>query len=282
MAERLGESAWLAALDDLVVDLLKRWDLVVERSHSEGASSSLILFVRRRDEPLVLKIAIPHHEASFEHIGLRAWEGRGAVLLVEFDASGAMLLERAEPGTPLAKLPDPDEAARIGGALIPRLQCEPTDASLDSLAENARRWAADARERIRRLGAPEDIALVDEGAELLEVLSLGTTDLALLHGDFHHWNILAAKREPWLAIDTKPLVGDPIFDAGQFFVNHQWIYGREHLARGFDVFAEAAEIDPRRVRLWGFAKATEVTTYQVSVGDAVDMDGLRQFRDLAR
>src|SRR5437660_1452079 len=34
----------------------------------------------------------------------------------------------------------------------------------------------------------------------------------LLHWDLHFENVLAAEREPWLAIDPKPLVGDPGFD----------------------------------------------------------------------
>src|SRR3712207_7697305 len=33
-------------------------------------------------------------------------------------------------------------------------------------------------------------------------------------GDFHHDNVLAARREPWLAIDPKGVVGEPAYDAG--------------------------------------------------------------------
>ena len=31
----------------------------------------------------------------------------------------------------------------------------------------------------------------------------------LLHGDLNPTNVLSAEREPWLAIDPKPMVGDP-------------------------------------------------------------------------
>ena len=41
----------------------------------------------------------------------------------------------------------------------------------------------------------------------------------LLHGDFHPGNVLAAAREPWLAIDCKPLVGDPAYDLAQWLGN---------------------------------------------------------------
>ena len=41
----------------------------------------------------------------------------------------------------------------------------------------------------------------------------------LLHGDLHHYNILAAERQPWLAIDPKGVVGDPVYETGVFLYN---------------------------------------------------------------
>ncbi len=34
----------------------------------------------------------------------------------------------------------------------------------------------------------------------------------LLHADLHYANVLAGDREPWLAIDPKPLSGDPHYE----------------------------------------------------------------------
>ena len=34
----------------------------------------------------------------------------------------------------------------------------------------------------------------------------------LLHWDLHYYNVMAAKRQPWLVIDPKPLAGDPAFE----------------------------------------------------------------------
>ena len=58
-------------------------------------------------------------------------------------------------------------------------------------------WSA-ARCRLRELGA-----------QLLEQLPLDTSaHTVVLHGDFNAGNVLAAEREPWLAVDAKPMVGD--------------------------------------------------------------------------
>ena len=39
-----------------------------------------------------------------------------------------------------------------------------------------------------------------------------------MHGDFHHHNILASARGP-LAIDPKPMLGEPEYDVPSFLWN---------------------------------------------------------------
>jgi streptomycin 6-kinase len=41
----------------------------------------------------------------------------------------------------------------------------------------------------------------------------------LLATDLHAMNVLAATRQPWLAIDPKPYVGDPHYDPVQHLLN---------------------------------------------------------------
>jgi hypothetical protein len=54
----------------------------------------------RATSPAVLKLAWPHHEATYEADALAFWGGDGAVRLLEWDRDRwAMLLERAEPGS---------------------------------------------------------------------------------------------------------------------------------------------------------------------------------------
>ena len=108
----------------------------------------------------------------------------------------------------------------------------------------------------------------------------------LLHGDYHHWNVLAAKRGSWLAIDAKPMVGDPVFDAAQFLGNHHGIAGPEAFSRGADVFADAAGFDRRRMLLWVLAKTAEDAMWGLSIGRpefaAGVLDYARFVRELVR
>ena len=40
----------------------------------------------------------------------------------------------------------------------------------------------------------------------------------LVHGDLHHHNVLRSKRG-WLAIDPKPMLGEPEYDVASFLWN---------------------------------------------------------------
>jgi hypothetical protein len=64
-----------------------------------------------------------------------------------------------------------------------------------------------------------DTGLVREGLRLMRDLPQSATDQVLLTPDLHAGNVLRAHREPWLAIDPKPLVAEPAYDATQHLLN---------------------------------------------------------------
>lgn len=41
----------------------------------------------------------------------------------------------------------------------------------------------------------------------------------LLHGDFHHDNILLGNDGEYIIIDPKGVIGDPVFDIARFILN---------------------------------------------------------------
>ena len=75
-----------------------------------------------------------------------------------------------------------------------------------------------------------------------------------LHGDMHHFNVLRAGREPWLAIDPKGLAGDPCFDVCQFLRNPEPVPLSVNRAR-LDVFCAELGLDRARTRDWCFVHA---------------------------
>jgi streptomycin 6-kinase len=257
---------WLDALPATIDRLTHQWELTVDEPGPDGSCSYLLAARRTSGEPAMLKVSLPHREAEREPDALAVWDGDGAVRLLELDATGAMLLERIEPGTPLALTSDYDAMARIGAELVGRLHVPAPDGHpFELLTDVCAEWAMKARDRVRSIGSREDVPIVDEGAELLDALPREASEHVLLHGDFHHWNVLAGTREPWLAIDAKPMVGDPVFDCAQFLGNHYGIADdREAFVRGVDVFADASGFDRQRMLSWVFAKSAEDAMWGLS------------------
>jgi streptomycin 6-kinase len=134
------------------------------------------------------------------------------------DANQAMLLERCEPGSDLRELPEPRQDEVIA-ALLLRLWHRPLGgASVPVLSDMIRSWS---QETTAHRASWTDKRLVEAGLKVLEDLSRSSKDedQVLLATDLHAGNVLRAQREPWLAIDPKPFVGDRSYDATQHLFN---------------------------------------------------------------
>ena len=145
----------------------------------------------------MLKVCFLTPEFTTELAALRLYDGRGATALLESDETqGAMLLERPEPGTPLAMLrEEDDEQATIIAARVIRELWRPTP------AESPFRSVEDWGQGLVRLRAhfgggagPFPAELVAEAERLFTDLSASATERVVLYGDLHHGNILAVSR----------------------------------------------------------------------------------------
>ena len=111
------------------------------------------------------------------------------------------------------------------------------------------------------LGRPISRDLIDQAVDTCRGLG-GNGPVRLLHGDFHYANVLAAEREPWLAIDPKPVAGDPAFDVAPLLRN-RWddltCTGDtvDALRRRFDHIVEVSGLDRERTRAWTVTRAVD-------------------------
>jgi streptomycin 6-kinase len=191
--------------------------------------------------PAVLKLGHPHREAEQEADALERWDGDGAVRLLDRDNDGwALLLERAEPGTFLSESPD---ALDVLIGLLPRLW-KPGD-GIRPLAEEAEWWIEhDLRE------AP----LRDVAVGLLRELAPTQGEQVLLHQDLHGENVLAAEREPWLAIDPKPLAGEREFAVAPIVRSFELGHSRREALYRLDRLTAELALDRERARGWTIAQ----------------------------
>jgi streptomycin 6-kinase len=250
--EKQGERmAWLAQLPHVVAELTEAWELELGPPFDgDEVSAAWVAPVRRAGAAAVLKLGMPHFEAEHEADGLRFWRGDATVRLLEADAaSGAMLLERCDPGTHLRELPEEQQDVVVAGLLGRLWRAPPEPHPFRPLGEMTAAWAAETRAETE---PGSDPGLVREGLRLFEELPRTAGDSVLLATDLHAGNVLRARREPWLVIDPKPFVGDPAYDATQHLLNGERldVRPREAVAR----FADLLGLDRERVRLWTFAR----------------------------
>ena len=78
--------------------------------------------------------------------------------------------------------------------------------------------------------------------------------VVLCHQDLHGGNILRAEREPWLAIDPKPIVAERAYDTVRV-VRDATDRRSPQLRRRLDLLSERLGLDRERMRLWGLASA---------------------------
>lgn len=252
-ARNEDDAAWLAKLPAVVAELAGRWSLRLAAPFAGGTYSWVAPAMRADGSPAVLKVNLPHFECEHEADGLRAWNGGGAVRLLESEpAHAALLLERCEPGAPLADRPGVEQDAVLAGILL-RLWRAPVPAKpFRPLAYMAERWANAA---VVRRDSWADAALVNDGLRLFEDLPGDSAARVLLATDLHAGNVLRASREPWLAIDPKPFVGDPAYDATQHLLFDRRADLLADPLEAIRSFADLLELSHERVRLWTFARA---------------------------
>ncbi|HEX5569441.1 MAG TPA: aminoglycoside phosphotransferase family protein [Streptomyces sp.] len=288
-----GGPAWLERLPDLVQELGERWELTLKAPFT-GGSCSWVAPVRRADGTrAVLKVSWPHREAAGEAEALRLWRGRGCVRLYEHDPGRyALLLEHCVPGTGLKDVGHlPVEERLLVGAGVLRELWEapvPPDTGLDRVEEVTGAWADTTEERMARFRPPGfDAGLVALGVRLLRELPETATRRVVVHGDLNPGNVLAAQRRPWLAIDAKPMVGDPLYDPWPLIEQIDAPFAlpdpRPVVAARCALVAGALGEDTARLQAWAAARRVESALWAAVELGAPDTGAamLRQARTLA-
>ena len=215
----------------------ERWSLDVGEPYDRGVGGETTRATLRDGTPVVLKLVHPHRESEHEADALRAWDGDGAIRLLAQDGD-ALLLERCEPGTPLSAV-GRDAALDVLIGLLPRLWIAAGD-PFHTLADEAAWWLPQLPRT--RLG--------DAARETIESLAGTQGEQVLLHQDLHGDNVLAADREPWLAIDPKPLVGEREFGVAPIVRSRELGHSRTDVLYRFDRLVSELGLDRERARGW--------------------------------
>ena len=264
---------WAAALPDLAAEFIERWDLRVDGPSAYGAVA-LVLPVRRLDgTPAVLKLQPVDHETVGEAVALALWDGHGAVRLLAHDpSSGSMLLERLDASRSLHSVPDDLAAVGVIADLLVELNAVPAPVGLRSLREVLRPTLEGVVPAVARLGDDLERRLLRECAARLQEVLAEPVGSRLLHWDLHYANVLAALDEPsrWVAIDPKPLAGDPGFELLPALWNRWDDVMRStdptgSVLRRFDVMTERLGLDQDRAVAWTLGRVLQDAVWDLTL-----------------
>ncbi|QGQ98138.1 aminoglycoside resistance protein [Paenibacillus psychroresistens] len=215
---RFGRSFYGKVLRDIEV-FADKWTLtslqfipsysanLVFRCHSENYGSA------------VLKIGNSSSGETFKEFNtLSEYNGRRFCRVFDADIeNGVMLEECVQPGNPLRDESSLDIRLSVFCSLFNGLHIMPTKAEIYPTYIE---WVGRITEYMsKRQDCKELYLYMKKAKDICLSVSALYSQKMLLHGDFHHDNILLGKDGEYIIIDPKGVIGDPVFDVPRFILN---------------------------------------------------------------
>ena len=245
---------------------LARWQLTPD-GEPLTTPSSVLLPVRSGGVPAMLKLALVDEERRGGAV-LAWWGGDGAARVLAREGA-ALLMERVDGPRSLAETAragGDDAATRVLCAVAARLHAPRPNPPPE--AHPLESWFAELWGVAERHGG-----VLARAAEAATSLLAEPREVAVLHGDLHHGNVLDGSERGWLAIDPKGLLGERGYDFANIFCNPDLALavapGR--LERQLDVVAEAAGLERERLLRWVLAYAGLSAAWTINEGDEPDV-----------
>lgn len=250
----LGES-WLDGFGELVRYCEAKWGLRIV--HPYDLTFNYVAAVRLEDgTEAALKLCVPNKESRSEEQALRWYDGRGAVRVIASEPDrGILLMESVKPGYTLHQIQD-DTEAMLAAAQAMRRLWRPAPTGPHAFPTVAG-WTK-GLQRLRRSfdggTGPLPERLVELAEHTFEQLLDTAGEPLLLHGDFHHGNLLAGEREPWIAIDPKGVIGEAEYEVCALLTNNLPASGQIDILRNrVNVLASAMDLDRIRMLKWAMS-----------------------------
>ena len=210
-----GET-FLASLPALIEEASQRWQLT-EVQPVSNLSYNFVAFATRGRDKVILKIGVPNRELVSEMEALKLFNGEGACQIIDCDEEkGFLLIEQLQPGKMLSELENDDERTRIALQVMKKIwRPAPEMGKFIRLKD----WFAELeniRPTFNGMTGPYPKELVEQVESSLP--ELFADEHHLIHGDFHHFNVLSSERG-WLAIDPKGVIGPCGYEIGPLMIN---------------------------------------------------------------
>jgi len=258
---------WLKSLGALLRGVLEEMDASVAAGDPPLSYHLVFFATRSSGEEIVIKATVPNHEQPPEVAAVEALStaGIGPQLLWHDLDRGVLVMERIRPGETLPThcptLAEDAENTTVLASLARHMADDiPVDRRLSSLVPVFE--YSHALEEVDRHTSlwrqhRDDIEL----ALYLRNRLLRQSDSrhVFVHGDLHHYNVIANNGNAWRVIDPKGLVGPRAFEFGALVYNPVGIHHHPDLEaierQRVDIWSEISGLPWETVRSWGYIAA---------------------------
>jgi len=273
LVRRVGAEAepWLDALPDLIAELTARWDLLVTGVAKDGDAFGITIPARRGEDRVLMRLSYPDGWFVDQTVALQTWNGNGAVRLLEHEPRGAHLRASPDPGTPLSMERNQMRAVRLAADALRALWIEPPD-GLQTVTAEVRAWVGEMPARFESAHSPFERTLLHDAEQLFRAYMPTQTTKVLLHGDARI-DAFVMDGDHAIALDPKPLVGEPAFDAGSLLrdrpaeIAADAAAGRQLLQSRLEQLTDLLDLSASRVKGWAFAVAVDMGLLAYEAGD---------------
>ncbi|WP_416150438.1 aminoglycoside phosphotransferase family protein [Salipaludibacillus sp. HK11] len=255
---------WLQELPSLIAYCERNWKLKLKDPYHLSINYVAPATMEDNTE-VVVKICLPGKEFTDELETLKLYNGRGTVKLIDSDTEkGILILEKITPGYTLAEENNDEKACRVAAKLLKKLVIPAPNHTKISPVNNR-------EEKLRRLviNNPEGIGpiskeMMSKALNIFTYLTQTTSQVFLLHGDFHHYNILSSANENYKAIDPKGVIGELEYDLIQYMLNKLPEKGAYSvIEKRVNIFTNELKLNKERLLLWGYCHTVLATCWSV-------------------
>jgi streptomycin 6-kinase len=246
---------WLNDLPEKITHICQKWGVTfLEVGRNLSYNFIGVVKIIATNEIAIIKISPLAEEIAKEYRWLQLFSPDIVPKVYQYDEiASAMLMEKIAPGQSLApqvKQHD-DVATRILCHAIRRLQ-------KNAKPSHAFKSIATFKNDLELLQNHVSKPLLSKAISLFHDLSVDTRDDIVLHGDLHHYNILASG-DDWKIIDPHAYTGDPAFEMGPMIFNPLYDFPidttvAKTIDRRIHILIEELPFDAERMKAWAFCR----------------------------
>lgn len=245
---------WLKNFNDLITYCEKRWSINIEFPY-ELSFNFVAPAIKSDGDKVVIKLVVPGEKGLLTEIeALKQFDGNGIARLIDYDIQkGIMILEYVSPGEKLSTLSNDHEATVIISQVMKKLwKPAPNNSNIPTIFQRETDFKRIRQENEYGIG-PISKEMLIKAEHAFSKLTESITELFLLHGDFHHYNVLSSNDNSWIAIDPKGLIGEREYDVIQFLLNKLPSNNvLEVTDRRIDILVNELGLVKERVLMWGY------------------------------